>query len=184
MNPNEDQNINNQPSQPANTPIVVQKATSKSTNIIKRYYNGRMNRITYFVSGFILNFLSAPLRILMDLYKKVEAPIYITLIMSLFYILIIFFFNSLIVRRLHDIGKSGWFAFITVAPIFGGLLVTLLLGVSGMAAKRGILLIFIAASFLYLFFGLYLFLKDGEETGNDYGPRREGLDLKKSFLGE
>lgn len=55
------------------------------------------------------------------------------------------------IRRLHDVGKSGWFLLLAFVPCVGG---------------------------IYL---LYLMIQDGEPGVNAYGPNPKDLDNTNSF---
>lgn len=68
-----------------------------------------------------------------------------------FILIVIYFLASLVpriainVRRLHDIGKSGWYIFISVVPVIGGI------------------------------WRLVLLVTDSQDGENEYGPNPKGI---------
>ncbi|MBQ5840527.1 MAG: DUF805 domain-containing protein [Clostridia bacterium] len=85
-------------------------------NVLRKYadFSGRARRYEYWmfclaniIIGFILGLLPFVGTVLSALYSLV------VLIPSL----------ALCVRRLHDIGKSGWYYFIGLIPLVGGILI-------------------------------------------------------------
>jgi uncharacterized membrane protein YhaH (DUF805 family) len=53
-------------------------------------------------------------------------------VISLLYLLVVFIPNlAVIVRRLHDVGKSGWWIFISLIPLIGSIWLLVLLATDG-----------------------------------------------------
>jgi uncharacterized membrane protein YhaH (DUF805 family) len=44
--------------------------------------------------------------------------------------------TTLTIRRLHDIGRSGWWMLISLIPLLGGLIVLAFLCIKGQAAEN------------------------------------------------
>ena len=91
--------------------------------VLKNYagFNGRAHRTEYWM--FVLfNSLIAMATILLDNILDLRinglpyGPIYILYILAVFVPSL-----AVAVRRLHDIGRSGWFLLIGLIPIIGGL---------------------------------------------------------------
>jgi len=89
-------------------------------------FKGRARRREYWMSRFvflmIILIFSLLILILSLTYDDVEDSDIIFTLFGLFIFLHIIPFYAVTVRRLHDIGKSGWFIFINLVPIFGNLI--------------------------------------------------------------
>lgn len=78
-------------------------------------FDGRATRKEYWVFS-LINFFVMMILSVVDIF-----------IFPILYLIVIFFFASLLpslavgVRRLHDIGKSGWWMFISLVPLVGGI---------------------------------------------------------------
>lgn len=74
---------------------------------------------------------------------------------------------SVMVRRLHDVGKSGWWAFASAGVLFAGIA---LVSFVGPEARGGVMLAALAVS---LVVGIVIFIwtvKNGQYGDNRYGP--------------
>lgn len=103
-------------------------------------YTGRARRSEYWyfvlanvIVGFVLGSVSAFVDIL-------------TILTSLYSLAVIFPAVSLGIRRLHDVGKSGWFYLFVLIPVVGGILL------------------------------LVWFCTDSTPGPNQYGPNPKGYD--------
>ncbi|WP_371824130.1 DUF805 domain-containing protein [Lutibacter sp. A80] len=120
---------------------------------LNRYFDftGRSRRMEYWMFG-LFNFIFGALFLIIDwvLIETVEIisfpPLYI------FYSLMIFIPSiSVSVRRLHDVGKSGWMLLISLIPIIGSIWL------------------------------LVLFLTDGDSNSNEYGQNPKNLVREDDF---
>jgi uncharacterized membrane protein YhaH (DUF805 family) len=90
---------------------------------MKKYadFNGRARRAEYWMF-FLFSFIFAIVAMFLDNFLGTASE---ELGYGLFYILfglaIIIPSWAVLVRRLHDIGKSGWWVFISLVPIVGGI---------------------------------------------------------------
>ena len=112
-------------------------------NYIANLYGGRIGRLNYFFWPFFLSFiLLIPFIAIFILVRIIPAPFY--LIFSLIGVLLglypLFYILSLVVRRNHDLGHTGWLCLLFLIPL---------------------------VSFFYY---LYLLFKKGEDKANRYGP--------------
>ena len=83
----------------------------------KEYWHFRLWRFIVFVIWF------ATMLYLTECHSEKETFMFsITGVYSLFYILTLVPLWSISVRRLHDIGKSGWWYFLKFIPIVGGII--------------------------------------------------------------
>lgn len=98
-------------------------------------FEGRLNRQPYIIGYLIISFISAILTYL----TKDSTSTLITIFVGIIGILMSITMLSLIVRRLHDLDKSGWFALILLIPFVGFL------------------------------FSIYLWLAKGTDGPNQYG---------------
>lgn len=91
--------------------------------------------------------------------------------MAAFYLLLFIPSLSLTVRRLHDIGKSGWFMLSPLGALFLTTLVIYLL--NGLSFWY----LYFAPLFLFYLFYYYLILiKKGDFGDNQYGPDPKNED--------
>ena len=90
-------------------------------NVFKKYavFNGRSQRAEYWyfvLFYYIFAFLFLLLTLLFIEYEKIISYIRIIVMLPMFVPLI-----AVTVRRLHDVGKSGWMIFINFIPIVGAI---------------------------------------------------------------
>lgn len=97
--------------------------------VIKQYadFNGRARRMEYWMFT-LINFLISMVLYVPALYLMMdnESPLF----MSFYYIYSLALLVpgiAVLVRRLHDVGKSGWFIFIGLIPIIGAIWLLVLL---------------------------------------------------------
>ena len=96
---------------------------------------GRLNRQPYIIGYLIISFISAILTYL----TKDSTSTLITIFVGIIGILMSITLLTLIVRRLHDLDKGGWFALILLIP------------------------------FVSFLFSIYLWLAKGTDGPNRYG---------------
>jgi len=101
--------------------------------VIKKYvvFSGRARRKefwTFVLFNFLFFIVAAILDNLLGLASK---EYYLGPIYSLYALFIIIPYLAVAVRRLHDIGKSGWWIFIKLIPIIGAIWLLILLFTEG-----------------------------------------------------
>jgi uncharacterized membrane protein YhaH (DUF805 family) len=119
---------------------------SGSMGFFKSLFQGRINRRSLFI-GWLVSLV-----IVVSLFLSILDFIggknrFIYPIGYVFYYTFALFIASFMVRRLHDIGKSGFYYLLSLFPIIG--------------------------SFFFMFGFIYLLLKGGEEKANRYGIKPE-----------
>jgi uncharacterized membrane protein YhaH (DUF805 family) len=96
------------------------------------FYKGRLSRKNFFVSYFIVLFILgihfATQEIIIEFHLGI-----VSLITGL---IVLYFAYGLVVRRLHDIGKSGWFSLIALLPLIGCLYIIFLAAYPGQKKKN------------------------------------------------
>ena len=101
--------------------------------VLKQYadFNGRARRKEYWMF-LLFNFIFSLFAISLDIFLGLVwvetgfGPIY------LFYSLALFIPGLAVsVRRLHDIGKSGWMVFVSIIPVLGVIWLVVLLAMKG-----------------------------------------------------
>ena len=94
-------------------------------------FKGRARRKEYWMFVLINTLITIPLY-LIALYLMSQQDSFVGMIVYLIYGLAIFIPSlAVIVRRLHDIGKSGWWMLISFIPIIGGIWLLVLLVTEG-----------------------------------------------------
>ncbi|MTI94746.1 MAG: DUF805 domain-containing protein [Firmicutes bacterium] len=91
--------------------------------VLKKYadFNGRARRMEYWM--FVLfNVIFAIVAAIIDQLLGTYMVIYV-----LYMLAVLIPGLAVFVRRLHDIGKSGWWFFISLVPIIGGIWLLILL---------------------------------------------------------
>ncbi len=112
----------------------------------KKLFQGRINRRSLLIGWLIALVIAVSLFLsIVDLIGEKNKFVYP--IEYVLYYIFALFMASFTVRRLHDIGKSGWYYLVSLIPIIG--------------------------SFLAVFGFIYLLLKRGEEKANRYGIKPE-----------
>lgn len=95
--------------------------------VLKQYadFSGRARRkefwmftLFHFLFIFLIVFLSFYLS--GDLYEETETNFTVVTLFGLYILATIIPSIAVTVRRLHDVGKSGWFYFINLIPYIGG----------------------------------------------------------------
>lgn len=81
--------------------------------LIQRLFSGRINRRSYFVSSSGVGIL---VYILNELLQKTDATMFEVMLYIVLIPLIIVLY-SLFIRRLHDLGYSGWFSLLIFVPV-------------------------------------------------------------------
>lgn len=112
----------------------------KVVSFLKKPYSGRLGRIQFLI-GFIIGFLaivvgisvmsgfSVGMSVSKDYWPVFVIFALLCFIALLFLLLVIYITWSVLVRRLHDMGLSGWFIFVipVVSTLFGYLIGSLVL---------------------------------------------------------
>ena len=124
---------------------------------LRNLLSGRINRNQY-----ILCFLSAPL-LMAILVALTALPVVVVdmriysdiflVILGILTLTLFLYWLSVFVRRLHDIGYSGYYALLLLVPIVGNFAIPILV--------------------------IYLLVKEGQPAGNLYGPPP---NLRRPFI--
>ena len=108
--------------------------------VINQYFNfkGRSRRKEYWMYT-LFNIIFLLTAVLLDNYLiglTIEGDIPIGFLTFSYYFFVLIPTMALTVRRLHDIGKSGWFYLIALIPYIGGLILILLMCIEGQPASN------------------------------------------------
>ncbi len=131
-------------------------------------FSGRIGRLHFFIGCVILFVLSSAFPLL-------PISTYINIPIQLLSLLLIL---ALTIRRLHDIGSSGWQALLPLAVIFGMIVLmfyTLMLGIVGL------IIAFVLTLVLILYY-VKLFFRKGDQVTNAYGDVPSERPLIRSIL--
>lgn len=125
-------------------------------------YRGRLNRIQLLWRHAVVCFAGAAVGILLiaiaSMFSSTNAAA--TLVMPIVMIVVMYVDLSLVVRRFHDVGLSGWW----LLPVFG--LAAVLFWFSAISPSPWLLLAIFPVNFGYL---ILLFLVPGSRGANRYG---------------
>lgn len=85
--------------------------------VLKKYavFSGRARRKEYWMFS-LFNFIFTLIAVILDTALSTGGVVYV-----LYYLGILLPTLAVTVRRLHDVGKSGWFIFIGLIPIIGAI---------------------------------------------------------------
>ena len=83
-------------------------------------FSGRARRREYWTFA-LVNCLIAMLLLILGLAFGEDSPAS-NIMVTIFYLIMLVPNLSVSVRRLHDIGKSGWYMFLSLMPLIGGLI--------------------------------------------------------------
>ena len=85
---------------------------------LKRYadFNGRASRAEYWMFT-LISFIIYLILYLID--KKITPSSNVQVISTVYYLAVLLPSLAVNVRRLHDVGRSGWWSLISVIPIIG-----------------------------------------------------------------
>lgn len=83
-------------------------------------FSGRARRREYW-TFVLVNCLIALLLLILGLAFGEDSPAS-NIMVTIFYLIMLVPNLSVSVRRLHDIGKSGWYMFLSLIPLIGGLI--------------------------------------------------------------
>lgn len=83
-------------------------------------FSGRARRREYWTFA-LVNCLIAMLLLILGLAFGEDSPAS-NIMVTIFYLIMLVPNLSVSVRRLHDIGKSGWYMFLSLIPLIGGLI--------------------------------------------------------------
>lgn len=130
-------------------------------------FRGRMDRWSYFVNNSIV-YISL---ILLDVFTSILEETLLSLLLMVVVVLFATFRNiTLMVRRFHDFGKSGYY----VIPVFAFFLLIAYLPSSGFTMVGGLICFGI---------GLYILFNPRDSHENQYGPvPKKFISCKISFL--
>ena len=117
-------------------------------NVLKKYavFDGRARRTEYWMFILINAGIALLLSFLSAIFEDDLLSGFFMIILSLYYIAMIIPSLAAAVRRLHDIGKSGWWIFITIVPLIGPI------------------------------WNLVNLLTDSQPGDNQYGPNPKGIN--------
>ncbi|WP_294032990.1 DUF805 domain-containing protein [uncultured Moraxella sp.] len=103
--------------------------------ITKNYanFNGRARRKEYWGTMLVYMIVAVILSMLMNITFWISEYLsyFFVLVASIFYLATIVPIIALTVRRLHDVDKSGWWYFISLVPLIGGIWLLILLCTEG-----------------------------------------------------
>jgi uncharacterized membrane protein YhaH (DUF805 family) len=108
-------------------------------------YSGRIGRLTYWVSSFVLGFIELGAMIALltlsgaslaglhadDATMVREAMLHLVLPLGIVTVIFLYPAYAITTKRWHDRGKSGWWSLIGFVPIIGGLWLLIELGFLG-----------------------------------------------------
>lgn len=83
-------------------------------------FSGRARRREYWTFA-LVNCLIAMLLLILGLAFGEDSPAS-NIMVTIFYLIMLVPSLSVSVRRLHDTGKSGWYMFLSLIPLIGGLI--------------------------------------------------------------
>lgn len=83
-------------------------------------FSGRARRREYWTFA-LVNGLIALILLILGLAFGEDSPAS-NIMVTIFYLIMLVPNLSVSVRRLHDIGKSGWYMFLSLIPLIGGLI--------------------------------------------------------------
>lgn len=101
-------------------------------DVVKNHYNdykGRANRSQYWYFVLFCVLISIPLAV-------VDVVIGIRLFSTIFSIAVLFPSVCLGIRRLHDLGKPGWFYFLCLVPVVGPIALLVMFCLKGQNEKN------------------------------------------------
>lgn len=133
---NQSQTYNNSVQQPTpqNNNQGMSVNNNQSTFVSVLSFNGRIRRTQYWLTNFIIGLLFVPANISKDMSEGIAIYTLILIIPAMWVYL------ATIVKRFHDLGRSGWFACFLFIPIAN------------------------------IIFGIYAAFFKGQEHDNEYGP--------------
>ena len=152
-------------------------------NLLKKMFTGRMGREEFLLPGLFLVVLPISVAVSSFLLAGVDMeptmPISVSSLISLLFVVPV-------VKRLHDIGLSGWFSLIlfsTLASILYSLLFLLEASLyDAIQYYYYLLLSSLAISFLINILSiLFLLLKRGNEKNNKYGTKPKFFFYSSSY---
>lgn len=86
-------------------------------------FSGRSRRKEYWIFNLFNAIFVMVLALLAVAFSDQDKPQTIPLFLVLLYCVVVFVPSlSVTIRRLHDIGKSGWWYFISFVPVIGGII--------------------------------------------------------------
>ena len=137
--------------------------------VIRNYtgFSGRARRKEYWMFA-LFNIIFSTILTIIDKSLKLNISYTQYGILNTLYSLAIFLPSlAVMVRRLHDIGKSGWYIFIFIIPIFVAAVIVLMLKSEGNTTWILLPALVIVATAIWI---IVLFATDGEKGDNKWGP--------------
>ncbi len=100
--------------------------------VLKNYatFAGRARRKEYWMF-FLFNMIAALILLVLDFVIGTYGVLYV-----LYLLAVVLPSLAVTVRRLHDLGKSGWWVFISLVPLIGGIWLLVLLVTDGTAGDN------------------------------------------------
>ena len=105
---------------------------------MKKYvdFSGRARRKEYWMFA-LFNFIFAIVAIILDnIFGTAIENVGYGIFYSLFALAVFLPSLAVLVRRLHDVGKSGWFMLISLIPIIGGIWLLILMVTDGQPGEN------------------------------------------------
>lgn len=116
----------------------VDKAIFATINVLNNYFNldGRASRPSFWYYFLVIMIMSILENIIGSI--TLGSWLHVLVVMMMMAIGVALFLPGLgvVVRRLHDTGKSGWWFFITFIPLIGALIMLILLIAKGDAGDN------------------------------------------------
>ena len=105
--------------------------------VLKNYavFSGRARRKEYWMYMLFYT-IFAIVAIILDFIIGTAGNAWFGLFYCLYYLAVLIPSLAVSVRRLHDIGKSGWFLFISLIPIIGSIWLLVLMCTDGTAGEN------------------------------------------------
>jgi uncharacterized membrane protein YhaH (DUF805 family) len=107
--------------------------------VIKKYavFSGRARRKEYWMF-FLFNLIFSIVAIVLDnLLGTAIKDLGYGLISGLYFLAVLIPGLAVTVRRLHDVGKSGWWIFISLVPLIGSIWLLVLLATDSQPVENG-----------------------------------------------
>jgi len=90
---------------------------------LKKYavFEGRARRKEYWIFALVITIFYITLRVYADISRGSDSEILGSVLLLLFILATVVPMWAVTVRRLHDVGKSGWWIFINFIPLIGNI---------------------------------------------------------------
>lgn len=138
----------------------------KFVNILTNLHHGRIGRkqfsLTIIVGAVLLQTL------LTSVPKTVLETNYFLYVYYLVLAAATYYFTCLSIRRLHDIGRSGYWAIISLIPLLA-LILFVILDLQSISNFFRFILLIVLLLIVNFIFTIYLMCKSGQKIDNQYG---------------